>query len=55
MASKRKSKRLHLRLNDEDQARLETISETYGVSISNALRIAIRAMLRQMGLDRVKE
>lgn len=55
MASKRKTRRLHLRLSHEDHERLETISETYGVSIANALRISIRAMLRQMGLDHAKE
>jgi len=55
MASKRKTKRLELRLDSEDHERLQTISETYGISLTNALRIAIRTMLRQVGLTNAKE
>lgn len=55
MASKRKTRRLHLRLDTEDHERLETISEYYGLSLADSLRIAIRAMLRQIGFNHAKE
>lgn len=49
MASKRK---LNFRMDSNDRERLEIISEAYGVSLAGALRIALKAMLRQLGLER---
>lgn len=50
MASKRK-RRIDFRISAEDRERLEMISETYAVSLSGAIRMAIRVMLTQMGLQ----
>lgn len=54
MASKRKP-RLIFQIEAEDRERLETISEAYGVSLSTAIRMAIRVMLTQMGFRQAKE
>ena len=43
------SKRIYVRLRNEDRERLEMIQRTHGISKSDAVRIAIVVMCRQLG------
>ena len=42
--------RIEFRLSVKDRELLELISETYGVSLSGAMRAAIRGTAEQLGL-----
>lgn len=53
MAPKQTQKRrVHVRLREKDWIRLELISDTFGVSRSDAFRAALVAMCRQLGFEK---
>lgn len=45
-------KKIHIRIRDGDQARLERICDEMGVSKAGAVRAAIVALSRQLGFDK---
>lgn len=44
--------RMCLWVNDKDRMRLELIREVFGVSLSGAIRVAIRAASEKLGLEK---
>lgn len=44
-------RRLHLRVNERDWERMQLIRETFGVSLSAAFRVAVRAACVQLQLQ----
>lgn len=45
------NRKIHIRIRDEDRARLELIRDTMGVSMAGAFRAALTALCRQLGLE----
>lgn len=46
------NKKIHIRIRDEDRARLEMIRDTLGLSMAGAFRASLVAMCRQMGFEK---
>lgn len=46
------SERIHLRIGRKDRQRLELISAVFGVSLTGAARVAIRAACEKLGLEK---
>jgi antitoxin component of RelBE/YafQ-DinJ toxin-antitoxin module len=46
------TKKIHVRIREEDRRRLELIRDTLGLSLSAAFRAALVAMTRQMGFEK---
>lgn len=44
--------RLHVWVSDKDRVRLELIREVFGVSLSAAFRVAVRAASEKLGLEK---
>jgi hypothetical protein len=49
--NRRMGLRLDLRLGGKDRERLELISAAYGISLSSAIRMAIRAACVRLGIE----
>lgn len=52
MSANRGKRRLHVWINERDRVRLEMIREVFGVSLSAAFRVAIRAASEKLGLEK---
>ena len=46
------SRRMHIFLSEKDRDRLLLIKEMFGISVSAAIRVSIRAASEKLGLER---
>ena len=46
------NKKIHIRVRDEDRARLELIRDTLGVSMAGAFRAALVALTSNLGIEK---
>lgn len=46
------SANIRLRISDQDRRRLELIRDVFGISLSGAARVAIRAACEKLGIEK---
>lgn len=47
-----KNKKIHIRIRDEDRARIQLIQQAHGCSMAAAIRGALIALCRQLGFEK---
>lgn len=46
------TRKIHIRIREQDRMRLEMIRDTLGVSMAGAFRASLMALCRQMGFEK---